>query len=212
MKITKLGHCALRVEHNDAVLLTDPGNFTIEAQQEQKGVDIVLITHEHADHFHLESLKKIIEHNPNATIVTNASVGKLLAAEHILYTQVGNTESCEIKGIHIEGFGVTHAPIYGHIPDIENTGYMLAGKFYFPGDAFHNPGKQVDVLALPTAGPWMKISEAIDFAYEIKPRIAFPVHDGMIKPDGMFSKWPQDLLVKEGIEFISLNPGDSHEF
>jgi L-ascorbate metabolism protein UlaG (beta-lactamase superfamily) len=94
----------------------------------------------------------------------------------------------------------------------ENTGYMVAEKFYFPGDNFHNPGKPVDVLALPVAGPWMKMSEAIDFAKQIKARTAFGVHDGMIQP--FFRGFVGNALKMfvPDTEYVAMQDGETHEF
>src|SRR3990167_7420555 len=54
MKIKKIGHCCLRIEEQETVILTDPGVFST-LQNEEQGIDIVLITHEHGDHLHIES-------------------------------------------------------------------------------------------------------------------------------------------------------------
>jgi L-ascorbate metabolism protein UlaG (beta-lactamase superfamily) len=211
MQITKLGHCCLVLEINGVRLLTDPGTFTT-TQNELTGLDIVLITHEHADHYHLESLQAVLKNNPRAVIVTNGAVGKLLEAEGIPYIHVGDGESTEVKGVVIDGFGRDHAPIYEEMGLVENTGYLVAGSFYFPGDSFHNPNKKIDVLALPVAAPWMKMSDAIHFAKEVNARVAFGVHDGMILPSfrgfvGMALK-----MFVPGTEYISLTDGETREF
>ena len=212
MKITKLGHCCLVLEEGGVKLMTDPGSFTIEAQEKITGLDAIVITHEHQDHFHIDSVKKLLQTNPNATVVTNAAVGTLLEAISIRHIQVGDGESAEVKGIKIEGFGKNHAPIYQTMGLVENTGYMIADRFYFPGDNFHAPGKAVDVLALPVAGPWMKMSDAIDFAKGVKARTAFGVHDAMIQP--FFRGFVGNALkmfVPE-TEYVTLADGESREF
>ena len=144
--------------------------------------------------------------------MTNATVGKLLEALGVAHVQIGDGESTTIKGIAIEGFGKTHAPIYGTIGNVENTGYFVAGKFYFPGDNFYVPGKPVDVLALPVAGPWMRIADAVDFAKKIRARTAFGVHDGMIQP--FFRGFAGNLLKKFVPEtaYIALQDGESRVF
>ena len=214
MKITKLGHCCLVLESDGIKILTDPGSFTVEQTKTVEGINTILITHEHQDHFHVESIEAVLEHNPNATVVSNSAVAKLLTEKNISCTIIGDTESKEINGMLIEGFGKEHAPIYGAMGMVENTGYMVGNKFYFPGDSFYDPKKPIDVLALPTAGPWMKISEAIDFAKQVKPRTAFSVHDGMIVPEfrGFVSSIMQNFLKADGIEFIAMNEGESKEF
>jgi L-ascorbate metabolism protein UlaG (beta-lactamase superfamily) len=212
MKITKIGHCALVLEHDGVKLLTDPGNFTIEAQESVTGLDAILITHEHQDHFHIDSINVLLKTNPGVVVVANGAVGKLLDEQDIMHAVVGDGQSTDIKGIKIEGFGRDHVPIYGTMGLVENTGYLIGGKFYFPGDNFHAPGKPVDVLALPVAGPWMKISEAIDFARAINARVAFGVHDGMIEPSFRSFTGRLFSLFVPKTEYIALKDGESREF
>jgi L-ascorbate metabolism protein UlaG (beta-lactamase superfamily) len=214
MNIKKLGHCCLILEQDGKKILTDPGTFTMEETKVVQGINTILITHEHADHFHIESIELVLKNNPGATVVSNSAVAKLLAEKNIACTIIGDTQSAEVNGIMIEGFGRDHAPIYGTMGLVENTGYMVADKFYFPGDSFYDPKKPIDVLALPVAGPWMKISEAIDFAKQVKPRMAFGVHDGMIVAGfGTFiATMLGNFLKPGGTEFVALAAGDTKEF
>jgi L-ascorbate metabolism protein UlaG (beta-lactamase superfamily) len=213
MKITKFGHCCLLLEINGVRLLTDPGTMST-GENTATGIDAIIITHEHADHFHIDSVKKILSNNPNAITVTNASVGALLAKANISFTKVEDGESIQVKEITIAGFGREHAEIYGPIT-VVNTGFMIANKFFFPGDNFYNPQVPVDVLALPMAGPWMKFSEAIDYAKAVKPRTAFPVHDGIYMPEfanEFNARMGSMFLSPAGIEFVSLTAGETKEF
>src|SRR3989344_3476439 len=214
MKITKLGHCAMVLEHEGVKLLTDPGSFTVEQQNAVAGLHGILITHEHQDHLHIDSLKAVLANNPTAIIVGNSAVAKIVEEQiaDTVVTVVGDGQSTDINGVSIEGFGKEHETIFREYGLVENTGYFVAGKFFFSGDAFYKPKKPVDVLALPVAGPWMKISQALEYALSVKPRIAFGVHDGMITPDGASQKWCEMVLPKEGIEFITLKSGETREF
>lgn len=214
MKITKIGHCAMVVEHEGVRLLTDPGSYTADRHTDAMGLHAVLITHEHGDHLHVESLKQVLTNNPEAVVVGNSAVAAIVA-QHIptaMVVVVGDAQSADINGVRIDGINGKHEEIYQDFGMVENTGYFVGGKFFFPGDSFHNPGRAVDVLALPVAGPWMKISQAIAYAKAVKPRVAFGVHDGMITPDGGAQKWCEALLPKEGIEFVTLKAGETAEF
>lgn len=197
-------------------IVTDPGNFTT-AQNELEGIDVILITHEHADHFHIESVKAMLAKNPSATVITNSAVGALLEKEGITSVRVGDGETTDFKGVSIEGFGKDHAVVYEDVGNVENTAYLVANTFYFPGDNFHPPvGGQamrpVEVLALPVAGPWMKCSEAIDFAKAVKPKKAFGVHDGMITP--AFRPFIGMLMQRfvPGTEYMTFIDGETKEF
>jgi L-ascorbate metabolism protein UlaG (beta-lactamase superfamily) len=213
MKIKKLGHCCLVIEEVGKRILTDPGSYST-LQNEVKNIDIILITHEHQDHLHVESLKTVLQNNPSAIVVTNKSVGVLLDKEGIKYQILEHGGKETVDDILLEGFGQLHEEIYGTFGRVENTGYFIADKLFYPGDAFTNPNKKIDILALPVAGPWMKIKTAIDYANELKPRVCFPVHDGMIIKDrpGPIYMLPQKFLTENNIEFVPMNEGDEREF
>lgn len=204
MKITKFGHCCFLIEEKGLRILTDPGTYST-SQDNVKNIDLVLITHEHQDHLHVDSLKRVLGNNPNAKIITNKGVGALLENENIVYEIVEDGQEITFKDVLIEAFGKEHAVIYTTLPTIANTGYFIANKLFYPGDAFTNPGKPVDILALPVAGPWMKLSEAIDYAKEIKPNRCFPVHEGILKVPGATHKIPPTALESVGIKFIVLD-------
>ncbi len=217
MKITKYGHCCLLIDIGGVRFLTDPGSYST-MQSETRDIDAVLITHEHADHLHVESLKEVLAHNSYARVVTNPSVGKILGEQGIEYHSVADGEHIDIQGIIVEGMGTKHAEIYKDFGQVENTGYFLNGgvgqHFFYPGDAFHQPGKPVDILALPVAGPWMKVKDAVEYLLAVKPCVAFPVHDG---PNAEWGVLPHRMmpmfLEKEqsGIKFVVIEVGETKE-
>ena len=212
MQITKIGHCCFVVQIDGVTIVTDPGMFTA-GQNSRTGVDVVLITHEHGDHLHVDSVKELLAQNPSAVVVTNASVGALLTKDAIPFITVGDGQSTTVKNVTFEGFGTKHAEIYGGMPQVENTAYMVAGKLFFCGDALYEPKRPVDVLALPVVGPWMKTSEAIEYALAVKPRVAFPIHDWLYRPEiaQMMGRWPADILKQSGIEYVPIQPGETKE-
>lgn len=206
MKITKLGHCCLLIEEGGKVIMTDPGAWST-AQNNVTGVDIILITHEHPDHFHLESLKKVLENNPKAVVITNSRVSSLLAENTISAMLLEHEQKQRVGNVEIAGFGKEHATIYPTMPNVMNTGYLIQNRFFYPGDAFTNPGVPVEILAMPIIGPWMKIAEAIDWTKESRPAVCFPVHDGMLQPRKWIYGLPARLLPEAGIRFNAVEPG-----
>jgi len=206
MKIKKIGHCCLVIEEQNARIITDPGAWTTEQNKEQD-IDAILITHEHSDHLHIESLKAILKNNPHAKIYTGKGAGKILAVAGIKYELLEHGQSAVINGVSVTGLGRKHAVIYPAIPQVDNCGYLIGGRFFYPGDALTVPEKPVEILALPVAGPWLKISEAIDYAKNVKPKICFPVHDGMLRITTAFYSHPKRFLAPAGIEFKELSQG-----
>jgi L-ascorbate metabolism protein UlaG (beta-lactamase superfamily) len=211
MKIKKIGHCCFIVEPKSGIrIMTDPGAYSI-LQIGEKNINAILITHEHQDHLHVDSLKDVLKNNPKAIIITNTSVGKILDANNIPYTVIEEGDGYDIEGVNIVGFGKTHAEIYDTFGSVQNTGYMIDNLCY-AGDSFNYPDADVDILALPVAGPWMKLKDAIDFAKHIKPRVCFPVHDAIIQDFATFV-WgiPETILKEDNINFIKLEIGKEEE-
>lgn len=213
MRITKFGHCCLMIEENGVKILTDPGNYN--STPEVRNLDAILLTHEHQDHVHIESLKEVLINNQKVTIYTHAGVGKLLDEAGIAYTNIEDGEEVKVAGVKVASFGTEHACICHGLPSVSNTGFYIAEKLFYPGDSFHVPPRQVEVLALPVAGPWMKLEEAVDYAKEVKPKVVFPVHDGMMRQEhqlGPTRRIPKMILEPLGIEYRDMLEGSVEEF
>lgn len=213
MTITKLGHCCLVIEVKGVRFLTDPGNYSTK-QAEVKNIDAVLITHEHQDHLHVESLKKVLENSPKVKVYTNSAVSKVLIEAKIQHEILEHGQVATVGDVRVEGWGKEHAYIYKTVTPVANTGYSINDKFFYPGDAFTIPRHRVDVLALPVSGPWMHIADAIDYAIKVRPRVCFPVHDGMLHADhrmGPVHRLPQTILEPQGIHFVPMKEGDVQE-
>jgi len=212
MKITKYGQCCLLVEIDGKRILTDPGRFTT-TQNGVQDIDFILITHEHADHLHSESLNAILANNPNAKVVTNTAVGKILEEWGIAHEILEGRGTSEVESIPLEAYDGPHAEIDGEFGLVQNTGYFIAGELFYPGDAYTEPGKNVPVLALPAGGPWFKTADAAEYARKVKPVKAFPIHDWMFNEDGLASVAGilGKRLEEAGVEFVPLGNGESKE-
>jgi len=211
MKITKFGHCCLLIEEDKARIIIDPGIFS-KGQNEAKDIDLILITHGDRDHLDMDSLKTILQNNPHSKIITNNSVGLMLTQENISFEIIEDGQSTVEKDILIEGFGKKHAVVHQSIPQHDNTGYFIANKFFYPGDAYTNPKKHVEVLALTVYAPWTKFSESVDFAIELKPKICIPMHDGMLNTTAFNSRMFPMMFDKFGIKYIDMEIGKQYVF
>lgn len=138
MYITKFGHSCMLVEEGEARILIDPGSYS-DMQNGVRDLDAILITHEHQDHLDMGSLKAILQNNPEVKIITNAGAGTTLTEQGIGYREARDGDSAMIKDVLIEIFGKDHALIHSSIPVIPNTGFFIANRFFYPGDAFVRP-------------------------------------------------------------------------
>lgn len=213
MQITKFGQCCLLIEVEGKKILTDPGRFSV-TQNEVTDIDLILITHEHADHLHAESLQTILKNNPRATVITNESVGKILSDLGIAYEVLPDISQVERCGITLEAFEGKHEEIFEAYGQVQNTGFFIGEKLFYPGDSYLEPQKSVPVLALPVSGPWCKASDALVYAFKVNPTKAFPVHDAVLNADGtaLVHGLFEAQLQAKGIEFIRMNNGDTCSF
>jgi len=213
MTITKFGHCCLLLEIKGKRILVDPGRFSTE-QNSLTNIDIILITHEHADHCHTESLACILDKNPDAVVVTNSSVEKLLSVDGVLVHILEGRDTATVVDVFIEAFDGEHVEIFEKFGLVQNTGYFIEDIFFFPGDAYTIPNKPVQILALPVAGPWCKVSEAIHYALSVSPTVAFPVHDATLSELGKAVTYPHFTreLEKVSTKFLVLDLNSPKEF
>lgn len=181
MQLTKYEHACFTLEKDDQLLVVDPGEWSSDFISPSNVIAIV-ITHDHGDHFDHEQLEAVIDENPDAVIVGPETVTSQIEVFQTKTIQAG--DSLDIGPFHLEFFGGKHASIHPSIPAAVNVGVLINDLLYYPGDSFVLPGRPVDTLALPVAAPWLKISEAMDFLMQIRPRLAFPTHDAVLSQIG----------------------------
>ena len=181
MRLTHFGHSCVLVELNGTTVLLDPGNFS-HGFEGITGLDAILITHQHPDHVDLERLPALLQANPSAQLYADPMTASQLG-ERWTTTNAGDVFT--VGGIQVTGVGGTHAVIHPELPTIDNTGYLLGtpenpAQLFHPGDSLFVPEQKVDVLAIPAAAPWSKISETVDFLRAVAPRAASPIHQAIV--------------------------------
>jgi len=209
MRLTKLEHACLVLEEAGKTLIVDPGSFTTPLLGMNDVVAIV-ITHEHADHWTDDQLKRILERNPDARLFGPAGVAS--AASDFDITTVGNGDQVEVAPFTLRFFGGKHAVIHSSIPVVDNVGVLVNDALYYAGDSFTIPeGVTVDTLAVPASAPWLKISEVMDYVMAVKPRKSFPTHEMLLSVAGksMSNTRIQSATENGGGEFFPLEPNDT---
>ena len=207
MRITKYEHACLLVTIGDENLVIDPGSFL--TPPDFSDVVVIVITHEHVDHWTPEQLRRILERNPEARIL--APAGVKAAATDFEIEAVAAGDVVEVGAFKLEFFGGEHAVIHSSIPMIDNLGVLVNDELYYPGDSYTEPGVEVGTLAAPIGAPWLKIGDAMDFVLAVKPKRAFYAHDMTLSAAGKAIGVSRLVWATEqgGGTFTELQPGET---
>jgi L-ascorbate metabolism protein UlaG (beta-lactamase superfamily) len=184
MRLQKFGHSCLLVTEGRARMLIDPGTLS-SGFEELEGLTAVLYTHQHADHLDPERLRGLLVRNPGVRVVSDEGTAEPLGEAGAEAEVVHDGDELEIGGLGVRVVGRDHAVIHPDIPVIPNVGYLVGGRLLHPGDAFTVPGQPVEVLAVPAGAPWMKLSEAVEYLREVRPKVAVPVHEMLLSAVGI---------------------------
>ncbi|MFZ2015272.1 MAG: MBL fold metallo-hydrolase [Nocardioides sp.] len=207
MRITKLGHSCVRLEHDGKVVVVDPGMFTEAGATD--GADAVVITHEHPDHYLPDHLRAT-----SAPVFTIDAVAAKIRdeapdiAERVTVVAPGETFD---PGIPAVAVGELHAVIHPELPRFYNSGYVFTlgdVTVYHPGDALTLPGQPVDVLLVPVCAPWMRAAEGIDFARAVGAPRNVAIHDRVYSEAGLrIVDGQYGLLLPETQSYTRLGDG-----
>lgn len=175
-------HASMVAETPGGVIYVDPVGGA-EPYSDLPQPALILITHEHGDHFDLPTLQAL----PAVRIITNQSVYDQLPPEmQERATPMANGEQAEVMGMAIEAVpahNTTEDRMQYH-PVGRDNGYILTigGKrFYIAGDT--EPTEEmkamqdIEVAFLPMNLPYtMTVQQAAEAVAAFKPVVVFPYH------------------------------------
>ena len=175
MKIEVLKHASVKLTGNKTIYF-DP--YNIHAKMED--ADYIFITHDHYDHYDLESIQNV--RKPSTKIIVPTC---LQDQEHALVVEPNN--HYEIDQIKFDTIPAYNLGKPFHPREKNYVGYNICLEdefFYIMGDTDRTPETdqvKTDICFVPIGGTYtMNVEEAIEYINNLHPQVAIPIHYGLI--------------------------------
>jgi L-ascorbate metabolism protein UlaG (beta-lactamase superfamily) len=186
VELSLLKHASIRIQYDGLEIQIDPVGRAVEPETDYAAFpksDIVLVTHEHFDHFDADAIAAL--RKEETAIIANPAVRGLLGDGQAL----ANGESLRWR----EDVSVEAVPAYNTTPGREkfhpkgrDNGYVLTLgglRLYVAGDTEDIPEmaaiRDIDIAFLPCNQPYtMTPAQLAAAAKIIRPKVLFPYHRG----------------------------------
>lgn len=184
VKVHPIHHASLILETPVGVIYVDPVGAP-SAYEGKPAADLILVTHEHGDHYNAETLAALAA--GGAHVMTNPAVhGKLPEEMQAKSSHLANGESAEFNDMRIDAipaYNTTAGKEKFH-PKGRDNGYVLslgAFRIYISGDTEDIPEmralKDIDLAFVCMNLPFtMPASAAADAVREFAPKNVYPYH------------------------------------
>jgi len=139
MRVTHLGHACLLVEIADTRVLIDPGSFS-QGFEELRDLDVVVVTHQHADHLDQERLPALLRANRQAAVHADPQTAELLDTAGVDVVTLSQGNDLILGPLTLTPVGELHATNHDGVPRPTNVGVVVRAdgepSLYHPGDAY----------------------------------------------------------------------------
>lgn len=207
--VTLIGHGSLMFEYQGKIIHVDPYSSVADYSKLPKA-DLILITHEHADHLDETALKEIKK--DETYFITSKVCNEILGYGEI----VNNGETTKWNDIDIKAvpaYNIVHKRPDGELyhPKGRGNGYVLRfGEklVYIAGDTENIPEMEqlkgkVEIAFLPKNLPYtMDDNKFIDAAKKVMPKYLYPYHMSEFK-EGEIGEALADTGIKLRIRPMS---------
>lgn len=179
-----VSHASFVMETPKGTIYVDPVG-DVAAYGDFPAADLVLITHEHGDHFKATTLAGVV--GEATVLITNPAVhGKLDAGMAAKASHIANGQSTDFNGIGIKAipaYNTTEERLKFH-PEGRDNGYVLSidgFRVYVSGDTEDIPEmralRDIDLAFVCMNLPFtMDVEAAASAVAEFAPRYVYPYH------------------------------------
>ena len=182
--ITCIKHASMEINYNGTVIQVDPVGFGVQPTTDYNQfpkANIILITHEHKDHFDREAITCV--RTPATSIYSNNAVYNMFRNSIPLKNGDSIVYAPDIKIEVVPAYNYTEGRTQFH-PKGRDNGYILTLdglRIYIAGDTEDIPEmeaiKDIDIAYLPCNQPYtMTVDQLVKAAKTIKPKVLFPYH------------------------------------
>lgn len=206
LRITKHHHACVFVEDGGTRLLIDPGE--LGPRPSLDGVDAVLITHRHFDHFDPVFVHQALEHS--IPVWAPADVLDDVGGHEKLH-EAAPGASFAIGTLTVMVAGEHHAEVHPEVPGPANRAYLIGETVFITGDEHPAPPGPFTALVTPIDAPWLRAVDLIRYVRKVKPRQIIGIHDGLLNGHGRsVARHSAQHLLNEGAAESSVpNDGDT---
>lgn len=142
-------------------------------------LDALLFTHRHPDHMDAEVVDAALDRG--IEVFGNADVCQALGDRPI--TRLADGSAITVAGWEVLPRDLPHVVMVDGSPGPPNTGLIVDGRLFHPGDGLDIDGVIVDVLALPIAGPSISFHDAWRMVQRLAPTTVLPIHHDFFVAD-----------------------------
>lgn len=172
-----LGHDSFRIDAEMTIYI-DPWKLA----KDSPPADLILITHEHHDHFSKEDIEKIRRRDTQVVVTPTVAQGLNGAVR-----EVHPGDRVELEGVTVEVLPAYNIEKRFHPRSAGHVGYVIAVdglRIYHAGDTDAIPEMRdlaPDIALLPVSGTYvMNPDEALEAIRLLQPKLVVPMHYGDI--------------------------------
>ena len=208
VRFTCIKHASIQINYNGLEIQVDPVGKGMKPETDYSQfpkADIILVTHEHHDHFDSDAIAQLTK--ASTKIYLNPAVHKMFGSGKALKNGDKVKIANDITIEAVPAYNTTPVREQFH-PKGRDNGYILTldgMRIYIAGDTEDIPEmaniKDISIAFLPCNQPYtMTIEQAANAAKIIQPKVLFPYHYNDTPVNKLIP-----LLSREGIKVLVRN-------